>query len=148
MKYFIITLIAFVFGGCGDTYSIEEKANFDKKIEAYLTENNIECERSTSGMYYTILEEGTGRDIIYKDIVSFKYKGTFLDGAIFDEQKEPVEFQVRQLIGAWKEIMLEMKKGSKVFLIAPPFLGYGAHELDAIPPHSILVFDMEVTDIK
>ena len=133
---------------CGETYSAEDKTNFDTQIEAYLSEKGIECERSSSGLYFKILEEGEGRDIIYKDQVSFKYKGEFLDGKVFDERTEPVEFQVRQLIGAWKEIMLEMKKGGKAFLVAPPHLGYGTHELEAIPPHSILVFKMEVTEVK
>jgi FKBP-type peptidyl-prolyl cis-trans isomerase FkpA len=148
MRYLFIAIIAFVIQSCGDTYSTEDKTTFDKQIETYLTEKGIKCERSTSGLYYKIIEKGEGRNVIYKDRVSFNYTGEFLDGTVFDEQKEPVKFQVRQLIGAWKEIMLELKKGSTVFLVAPPFLGYGAHELEAIPPHSILVFNMEVTDIN
>lgn len=148
MKFIIMAIIGLVLASCGDTYSEDDKTHFDQQIEEYLAEKGIECERSPSGMYYKIIEEGEGRDIIYKDLVSFSYKGEFLDGKVFDEQKEPIEFHVRQLIGAWKEIMLEMKKGSKAFLVAPPHLGYGAHELEAIPAHSILVFNMEVTDVK
>lgn len=148
MKQIIYFILVLVLASCGDTYSEEDKSNFDQQIEAYLAEKGIECERSPSGMYYKILEEGEGRDIIYKDLVQFKYKGEFLDGKVFDERTEPIEFHVRQLIGAWKEIMLEMKKGGKAFLVAPPHLGYGTHELEAIPPHSILVFNMEVTEVK
>ena len=148
MKALIYLTLALLLASCGDTYSAEDKTNFDAQIEEYLTEKGIDCERSSSGLYYTILEEGEGRDIIYKDQVSFTYKGEFLDGKVFDERTEPIEFQVRQLIGAWKEIMLEMKKGGKAFLVAPPHLGYGTHELEAIPPHSILVFNMEVTEVK
>jgi FKBP-type peptidyl-prolyl cis-trans isomerase len=148
MKYLIFVILTLILVSCGDTYSADDKDHFDQQIESYLAEKGIDCERSPSGLYYKILEEGEGRDIIYKDLVSFTYKGEFLDGKVFDEQKEPVEFHVRQLIGAWKEIMLEMKKGSKAFLVAPPYLGYGTHELEAIPPHSILVFNMEVTEVN
>lgn len=148
MKYLIISIIGLVIGSCGETYSNEDKSDFDKQIQDYLTEKGIECDRSPSGMYYKIIEEGGGRNIIYNDVVSFKYKGEFLDGKIFDEQKEPLEFHVRQLIRAWKEIMLEMKEGSTAFLVAPPHLCYGSYELDSIPPHSILVFNMTVIDIK
>ncbi|MCH2232013.1 MAG: FKBP-type peptidyl-prolyl cis-trans isomerase [Crocinitomicaceae bacterium] len=148
MKPIIYLVIALIISSCGDTYSEEDKTNFDTKIENYLNKQGIDCERSSSGLYFKILDEGEGRDIIYKDLVSFRYKGEFLDGKVFDERTDPVEFQVRQLIGAWKEIMLEMKNGGKAFLVAPPYLGYGTHELEAIPPHSILVFNIEVTDVK
>jgi FKBP-type peptidyl-prolyl cis-trans isomerase len=55
---------------------------------------------------------------------------------------------VKDLIGAWKEIMLELKPGAKAFLVAPPSLGYGDRQLDDIPANSILVFNMEVVGVK
>lgn len=130
------------------TYSDDDLKVFDKEIEAYIKSKNLDLERSESGLYFTIIEEGEGDEILYSNNVSFTYKGTLLNGNVFDEQKEPVTFKVNQLIGAWKEIMLDLKKGGKAFLIAPPQLGYGDRELDQIPANSILVFEMEVTDVK
>jgi FKBP-type peptidyl-prolyl cis-trans isomerase FkpA len=148
MKTVIALLfIAFAFVGC-KTYSDDDKKGFDEKIQAYLKKKDIECTKSASGMYYKILEEGTGTTIRYKDRVSFTYKGEFLSGEVFDEQTEPLEYQVEELIGAWKEIMLEMKEGGKAFLVAPPQLGYGDHQLDDIPPNSILVYEIEVVKVQ
>lgn len=130
------------------TYSDEDKSQFDQQIRDYLKKEKIDCERSSSGLYYKIIEEGEGEFIRYSDIVSFTYKGTLLNGKVFDEQTEPVEFEVRQLIAAWKEIMLELKPGGKAFLVAPPQLGYGEHKLDDIPQHSILVFELEVKNVR
>jgi FKBP-type peptidyl-prolyl cis-trans isomerase FkpA len=147
MKYLCICIgLLFIFG-C-KTYSEEDLATFDTKIKNYLREKNVDCKRSESGLYYNITDPGEGRKIQYTDIVSFTYSGSLLSGEIFDTQKDPVEFEVKELIGAWKEIMLELKKGGKAYLVAPPNLGYGTHDLDDIPSNSILVFELEVIDVK
>lgn len=147
MKYLYICIGLLLIAAC-KTYSEEELTAFDTEIKNYLDKKNMDCERSESGLYYTIIESGEGRKIQYTDIVSFTYSGSFLSGEIFEEQKEPVNFEVKELIGAWKEIMLELNNGGKAFLIAPPNLGYGTHDLDDIPPNSILVFNIEIKDVK
>ena len=149
MKHLLLILIGFVLlSGCS-TYSEDEIDEFDKEIQAYIKKNKLETTRSESGVYYTIIEEGEGKNIQFRDLVSFKYKGTFLDGKVFDEQlNEPVEYHVNELIGAWKEVMLMLKKGGKAFLITPPKMGYGDHQLEDIPANSILVFEVEIVDVK
>ena len=141
------SLLILVFSSC-KTYSDEEIKDFDQQITTYLKKKNIDCEHSPSGLYYKIIEPGKGRNIRFQDIVTFKYKGTFLNGSTFDNPKEPVEFAVKDLIGAWKEIMLELKPGAKAFLVSPPQLGYGSRELNDIPPNSILVFELEIISVK
>lgn len=147
----MIRILCFVFlsailASC-TTYSEDEKNEFDERIEKYLKKKKIKCERSSSGLYYKILDPGKGELIKLKDRVQFTYKGTFLNGKVFDEQKDPIEFDVQTLIGAWKEIMLRLRPGGKAFLVTPPQLGYGEHELDDIPPNSILVFELEVKSV-
>lgn len=148
MRALLYLFVGLIFVGC-KTYSDDDKKGFDQQIKDYLKQENIDCERSESGLYYNIIEPGEGELIQYKDLVSFTYKGTLLDGTVFDEQlEEPVEFKVNELIGAWKEIMLQLRKGGKAFLVAPPQIGYGDHQLNDIPQNSILVFEMEVVDVK
>lgn len=147
MKWFSVVLVGLILTACS-TYSDDELADFDKRIQDYMKKENVECTKSDSGLYFDIKEQGEGELIQFRDKVSFTYTGSFLDGEVFDEQKEPVEFTVSELIPAWKEIMLQMKKGGKVFLIAPPQLGYGTNELDDIPKSSILVYDLEIVEVK
>jgi FKBP-type peptidyl-prolyl cis-trans isomerase len=142
---FILMLLTTV--GCS-TYSDNQKSSFDKEIEAYLKKKKIKCDRTDSGVYFKTLKEGEGRQIQYNDLVSFKYKGELLNGNVFDNHKKPVEFKVKELIGAWKELVLEMKNGGKVFMVVPPHRGYGDYDLNDIPPNSILVFELEVVDVK
>ena len=143
-----LLIFSMVCAGCGSTYSEKEINEFDKKIQSYLDEKGIECEKSPSGLYYKIEKEGTGPQIQYTDQITFTYRGELLNGKVFDEQKDPVNFDVKVLIGAWKEAALMSKKGAKLFLIAPPQLGYGTHQLNAIPESSILIFEMNIVDVK
>ncbi|MCO4814888.1 MAG: FKBP-type peptidyl-prolyl cis-trans isomerase [Flavobacteriales bacterium] len=147
MKLFYLFAILIGISSCS-TYSDEELLDFDQQIESYLSEKNIECERSESGLYYKIINQGEGQKIKYKDIISFKYRGELLNGLVFDEQKDPVEFKLEQLIACWKEIILELNTGGKAFIVSPPQLGYGDHDLENIPKNSILTFEIEVTDVK
>ena len=145
LLYFLLLIIAL--SSC-KTYSDDDKKTFDQQIKEYLTKKRIKCLRTDSGLYYKIIEPGKGEKIRFLDIVSFSYKGSLLNGEVFDNQKEPVEFEVKELIGAWKEIMLELKPGSKAYLVAPPHLGYGDRKLDDIPANSILVFELSIAKVK
>lgn len=147
MKYLVFFLLSFSLIGC-KTYSDDDLTGFDQKIKSYLSKNHKKCERSDSGLYYHIIDEGQGDYIKYTDRVSFTYTGKLLSGKIFDRQMKPVTFPVKDLIAGWKEIMLELKPGAKVFLVIPPQLGYGDHKLDDIPQHSVLVFDMAITKVE
>ena len=146
LNFFLFALVSTLLFSCG-SYSDDELAAFDKKIEKHLKAKNIECEKSASGLYYKILEEGEGEFIQFTNKVSVKYKGTFLNGDVFDEQTEPIEMAVSSQINAWKELMLQLKKGSKAYMIASPQLGYGQYKVEKIPPNSILVFELEVVDV-
>ena len=147
MKILIVFFSLFLLTAC-TTYSEDDKSSFDTQIEAYLKKHDKACERSSSGLYYNIIEQGEGRKIKYGDRVSFTYKGELLDGTVFDKQTKPIEFDVDILIAAWKETMLMLNEGGKAYIVSPPNLGYGTHELEDIPPNSIIVYTLEVVEVK
>lgn len=140
-------LVLTILLGC-NTYSEEDKKLFDHQIQHYLKKRKITCVRSLSGLNYWIKKPGAGHLIRFQDKVSFTYKGTFLNGEVFDNETKPITLKVSSLIPAWKEIMLELRNGAEVFMIVPPQLGYGDRKLDDIPPNSVLVFDMKIWNVE
>lgn len=119
--------------------------------EAFLVEN---AQRKTvkvtaSGLQYEVLQEAQGPTATAKSTVVVKYRGTFPDGAVFDESREaPVEFVLEQVISGWTEGLQLMSAGDKYRLFLHPDLGYGAGSVGQIPPNSVLVFDIELLEIK
>jgi FKBP-type peptidyl-prolyl cis-trans isomerase len=60
-----------------------------------------------------------------------------------------VQVGAGQVIPGWEEGMALLKKGSKAKLFIPSPLAYGPQERgDKLPANSVLVFDIDVTDIK
>lgn len=101
-----------------------------------------------SGLQYEMITEGTGKTPTADDIVEVKYKGTTIDGKVFDEQKEPIKFPLNSIIPGWTEGLQLMKEGGKAKFFIPSDLAYGEMGAgDVIPPNSTLIFDIELVKV-
>jgi FKBP-type peptidyl-prolyl cis-trans isomerase len=99
------------------------------------------------------VKEGEGDGVQEGDTVSVHYKGTLLDGTVFDssyERGEPFEFTVGEgsVIQGWEEGLIGMRVGGIRKLTIPPELGYGDREAGDIPANSTLIFEIELLEIK
>ena len=103
-----------------------------------------------SGLQFEVLVQGEGAKPGADDHVRTHYHGTLIDGTVFDssyERGQPAEFPVGGVIPGWVEALQLMNAGSKWRLHVPSELAYGAQAVGSIPPHSVLVFDVELLDI-
>ena len=105
-----------------------------------------------SGLQYQILRDGTGEKPGAHDVVKVHYEGKLPNGKVFDSsiaRGEPIEFPVDQVIAGWTEALQLMKVGAKYRLFIPSRLGYGAHGAgNAIPPHSSLIFEVDLLGVR
>jgi FKBP-type peptidyl-prolyl cis-trans isomerase len=111
--------------------------------------------RTFTGLRYIVLQPGKqdGPSPIPGNMVSVAYKGTLLNGAVFDQadRSKPLTIRIGRgyLIEGWDEALQHMHKGEKWLLIVPPELGYGARgRPPSIPRSSTLVFEMELVDFS
>jgi len=121
--------------------------------EAFLAKNKEKpgVKTTASGLQYEVITEGTGPNPKPTDSVTVNYKGTLMDGSVFDssyDRKEPVTFVLNQVIPGWTEGVQLMKVGSKYKFYIPSALGYGEHGAGAtIGPNSPLIFEVELISI-
>jgi FKBP-type peptidyl-prolyl cis-trans isomerase FkpA len=107
-----------------------------------------------SGLKYTDLKVGDGREAQPGDTATVHYTGWLMDGKKFDssvDRKDPFSFRVGagQVIRGWDEGVAGMKVGGKRQLIIPPGLGYGARGAGGvIPPNATLKFDVELLGLR
>lgn len=104
-----------------------------------------------SGLQYKVITEGTGKTPTAEDTVRTNYRGTLIDGTEFDssyKRNEPVEFPVNGVIKGWVEALQLMKEGAKWELYIPPNLAYGERARPGIPPNSLLIFEIELLEVK
>ena len=103
-----------------------------------------------SGLQYEVLVAGEGAKPSAEDTVRTHYHGTLIDGTVFDssyDRGQPAEFPVGGVIAGWVEALQLMNAGSKWRLHVPSELAYGGQAVGSIPPHSVLVFDVELLEI-
>lgn len=108
---------------------------------------------TASGLKYQVLKHGTGsKSPKATDTVKVHYHGTLLDGTVFDssvQRGEPISFPLNGVIAGWTEGLQLMKVGDKFKFTIPPELAYGdASPSPKIPPHSTLVFEVELLGIE
>jgi len=105
-----------------------------------------------SGLQYSVIEQGGGSKPAATDRVLVHYRGRLIDGTEFDsshKRNKPSSFRVDQVIRGWSEALQLMHRGSHWQLFIPAELGYGAQGAGtSIPPHSTLIFDVELLSIQ
>lgn len=124
-------------------------------IKQYIDSNKITREPSPSGMYYLEILKGTGERADNHKTVKVHYKGTFLNGKVFDssyDRNEPIEFKLgeHQVIPGWEEGLMYMNVGGKAKFIIPSQIAYGEAGAGGgiIPPFCPLVFEVELIEVK
>lgn len=105
-----------------------------------------------SGLQYEVLTKGdSDQSPVSIDTVKVHYHGTLIDGSVFDssvDRGEPISFALNGVIPGWTEGLQLMAIGDKFRFYIPSELGYGARESGPIPPHSVLIFDVELLGVN
>ncbi|OQX99239.1 MAG: hypothetical protein B6I20_10185 [Bacteroidetes bacterium 4572_117] len=105
-----------------------------------------------SGLQYAIIQQGMGGVPTLESQVKTHYRGTLIDGKVFDssyDRGKPITFPVTGVIKGWTEALLLMKEGAKWTLFIPADLAYGTRGAGGvIPPNATLIFDIELISIE
>lgn len=152
MKQFIYTLLAAIlFISCSnDKNGIKDyTAQNEKEITEYLAKNNLTAQRTDSGLYYIINEEGEGNNPTITSNVTVAYKGSLINGKVFDQSSaEGVSFPLSRVIVGWQEGIPFFKPGGSGLLLIPSHLGYGSKSNDIIPGGSVLIFEVKLLSVN
>ena len=118
------------------------------KEEAFLSKNALKenVDTTASGLQYTIIAEGAEYKVQPQDTVWDNYKGTLLDGTVFDEN-DSTQFVANRVIKGWTEGLGLLGEGGKATLYIPAELAYGSRGNRNIEPNSTLIFDVEVLKV-
>ena len=113
------------------------------------------AKRTYTGLRYLVLKPGQqdGPSPVPGNMVSVVYKGTLLNGKVFDfnDEEHPLKIRVGRgnLIQGWDEALQKMHREEKWLLIVPPEMAYGARGRPPdIPRDTTLVFEMELIDFS
>ncbi len=120
-------------------------------IKSAISGGKTDVKDQVEGIYYKIINPGTGRQVSVDDTVTVYYKLTlFQDTAVIDGTKDkPAVFPLKRLIRGWQLVVPLLKTGGKIKIVIPSSQAYSIRTRAArIPPNSILEFEVEVVDTK
>ncbi len=134
---------------------MSQAAAVEKKAGAAFLEKEAGqpgAKKQASGFVYKETKAGTGPQPKATDTVKVHYKGTLIDGTVFDsslDRNEPVTFPLNGVIPCWTQGVQLMKVGGSARLVCPSELAYGD---TGAPPRikggSTLVFDVQLLGIE
>ena len=126
----------------------EEKKKGKAYLETMAAKPNIK--KTGSGMLYETVTEGTGKSPGPTDKVKVNYKGTLIDGTVFDASEKhggPSTFGLDRVYKCWTEGLQLMKTGGKAKLYCPAELAAGDRGQGEVPPGATLIFEVELLEI-
>ena len=150
----ILPLVAGLLAGCTAKDNQTSATTKADAGAAFLAENARKegVITTASGLQYKVLKSGAGESPRLTDRVQVHYHGTLIDGTVFDssvQRGEPIVFPVGAVIPGWIEALQMMKVGDKWQLFIPANLAYGDQSPSpAIPPNSVLIFEVELLGIQ
>lgn len=149
MKYALVIFVFALFVSCNDSEETDYVIKNEEEIAAYLAANNLDAEKSPSGLYYIVNDEGTGERPTPNSNVTVAYKGYFTDKKVFDQSDaDGISFNLQQVIGGWTEGITYFKEGGSGILLVPAALGYGNSDNRGIPGGSVLIFEVTLVAVN
>ena len=112
--------------------------------------SNFEGRTLRSGLKFKVLRQGSGRRPKSSSRVTVHYRGTFLNGKVFDssyDRGQPATFPLNGVIRGWTQGLQMMQEGAKFRFMIPPHLAYGRSGRAEIPANSTLFFDVELLKV-
>ena len=118
------------------------------RLKTFLDSSGISAIKDNRGFYYTmdttIADSAHATNCSY---IAFTYKGTFLNGTVFDSSNQVITYPLANFLVGWQEAIPLMRKNASMTLYLPPSLAYGAAgKAPAIPGNSYLIFYIKLYD--
>jgi len=137
-----------VFGACKKENSVDYAARDKKIIEDYITANSLTASSTPEGIYYVIDNPGDGNHPTVNSVVKLHYKGYLTNDTVFDQTVSgaTTTLALTYVIKGWQIGIPLFGKGGKGKLLIPSDYGYGAQSYPKIPAHSVLIFDIVLSD--
>jgi FKBP-type peptidyl-prolyl cis-trans isomerase FkpA len=123
------------------------------QISSFVKRMGWEMTKTSTGLWYGIYENGQGNKAAKEKIISLHYTISLLDGTLCESSHEssPKSFRIGHggVEAGLEEGVLLLREGDKARFIMPPHLAHGNFgDNNKIPPGAILLFDVEVIQIK
>lgn len=153
IKYILPVFAAIIFVSCNkknDTSCMPVSAQSEASaMAAYCTAHGLNCTVDSNGIYYQVIDQGSGITPNATSVITVTYTASSLDGSLIeDETTTPVTATLNQFIEGWRIAIPYIQKGGHIKMIIPSSLAYGCTGTNSIPPNSPLYYDVVLVNVN
>lgn len=153
MKFLVAVLCVFTLlgSGCAKQACTNVRPDMEESvITTYAAANGMSVTKHNSGLFYEIVNPGTGVTPNLSSKVFITYTGKLLNGNVFDQSNNSINtgWVLRDLIEGWQIGLPLIKKGGSIKLLVPSSLAYGCNGAGSIPSNSVLYFEVSLVDVQ
>lgn len=151
LKFSLLSLLmAFVFSGCEKEYESIEEVD-EQKIRNYIAAQNLTLTKDPSGIYYQVVNPGTGATPKNSEVVYFTFTAKSIDGKEYYTSKSYTSLS--NFLGyikpdGWRLALSKINKGGKVRVVLPSSLGFGRNGSGIFEGNEVLDSELELLDVK
>lgn len=154
-KFILFTSLCVVialFPGCVKNTSCNPNSPSSEAAQmlSYAAANGMTATPHPSGLYYEIINPGSGGLATANSKIVITYVGKLMDGTEFDRQDVPnnIAWALTDLIEGWRIGIPLIQRGGFIKLLVPSALAYGCQPYQTLPGNSILYFEIQLVDIQ
>lgn len=153
--FFLITLIFYLSCSNSNEEIIEDTISCDLnnelEIKNYLeSTNNIIFKKTSSGLYYNIIEKGLGKNPNNISEIKIYYKLFFLNNELIDEtENEGLKINIQYFIKGLQEGLTYLNEGGKGVFLMPSKLAFGCSGdfRGIVNPGTPLIIEVELLEV-
>jgi FKBP-type peptidyl-prolyl cis-trans isomerase len=128
-------------GSCAPATPASEAAS----MAAFCTTNNINYTVDSNGIYYQIIDRGSGSKAGMNSIITATYSTSLLNGQLVDTTHltTPVTLPLSQFIEGWRIAIPYILEGGHIKMVIPSSLAYGCTGVqNLVPSNAPLYYDV------
>ena len=148
----LFLIVPVLFNAClkGDTPCIPKTVQSEEaSIQSFASNHGMTVTRHSSGIYYQVMNPGTGATPTATSRVSVTYTGKLLDETVFDQKTTPTGlYPLSGFITGWQLGLPLISNGGTIRLLIPSSLAYGCTATGPIPANSVLYFEIQIVDVQ
>lgn len=146
-KYCILlSLLLIVFSSCQKERAGQQAATDDANIQAFIASSHMNATKDPSGLYYQVINAGTGTSPGASSTITATYTG-FVPNGVYFATNLTLTSKLSSLIQGWQIGLPHVKAGGTIILLIPSALGYGSTQVQDIPANSILVYNIVLNGV-
>jgi FKBP-type peptidyl-prolyl cis-trans isomerase FkpA len=147
-KLIFLAGLLIIVGACKKDESVDYAAIDKQIILDYIAAHNLTASSTTEGIYYVVDTPGGNTHPTAYSTVKIHYKGYLTDGTVFDQTESGIAatFSLPYTIKGWQIGIPLFGKAGKGKLLIPSDYAYGGDSYPKIPAHSVLIFDIVLSD--